>query len=236
MSAGRACYAAPVHCDGKAGLWVVAMCGAALLIVGCGSPADIIDAPDIGYKGNPRYQPCNDSAPCPQGQECIADLCKPVVPPAADATTAPLDTPDPGSTLPDTSPPAPDPGPTPPPDAAGPPDPGPTPDPGPAPDTKPPDPGPAACTMPGSGNECDEPFAEVCRVDEATGAKTCSTTTSFKPFGAPCLQHEECDILFACHKGVCTKYCQLQFLGSECPASVPKCLNVGDPVWGACAK
>lgn len=217
------------------------------LCLGCGEPAAIIDAPDLGFPGNPKLTPCNDENPCQAGQQCVDSLCQsdtgstggttegtttatPPDPQDAGTSTGepediveqPLDegggstgTPDPGG--------PPDEGGT-----TGPPDPGQV-----VPDPGPPDPPVEACTIPGKGDDCEQPFQETCRIED--GALTCSGSFGFGPFNSNCSEHAHCDLLFGCHFSKCTTYCQLQFGNAECIGALPNCKNVGHATWGACS-
>lgn len=196
------------------------------LMVGACGEADVLIAPDNGLFTNPdvqspEYQPCIETG-CEPGYTCVDNQCVQGEPPDAGG---PEDLPDPSVVEPDAGP-APDPGPT----DTGPPDP---PDPGVIPDTAPPpDPGPSvenACPIPGQAKGCEA--IELCRYNEQTKATECSSSTVVKPHGAPCLQHVECDILYGCHFGVCTTYCEVAFPAS---CSVGTCSQIGHPQFGAC--
>jgi hypothetical protein len=201
-----------------------------LLITACGT-GQVVDAPDIGLSvPETGYVPCNSTSPCPAGQICQLDICVPdpnattsggtsggqdvTMPPPVPDTNAPTTGTDTQSTGNG--------------DSAG--------GTGTATgmDTAPPP--PDECTIPGGPNGCENPTLEVCRV-EPTGQLSCSSSTVYKPFGVACQQHVECDILYGCHLGICTRYCQLLWGDADCSAGeLSKCIDIGHPEWGACGK
>ncbi len=194
--------------------------------LGCGQPAAIFEAPpqeDLGPAVQQQLTPCNDNKPCPAGQICVDDLCKP-----DDGTVVTPDVPD----TPDTT--------NQPPDIPATPDPGPaTPDPGPATpdpgkDTKPQvDPEDLKCPIPGKfGTEVGCGPIEACRIVD-NGGTDCITSTVANPYKSPCQSHDTCDLLYGCHHGICTTYCELQFGDANCFDGA-KCLTVGHPTFGAC--
>ncbi len=195
-----------------------------LLWDGCGQPVAIYEAPtvDVGKVPDQNLQPCNDQKPCSLGLFCVEGLCRPDNTPDSAAIEQPKDTftPPPDSNPQDIVQPTPDTKPV-------------TPDPGPQEDPGPPEPPVVQCNQPGSGADCED-VLEVCRINEPDKTLTCSGSVGFGPYKAPCSVHPQCDILFGCHHGVCTTYCQLQFGNAECFPDMPNCKNVGHPAWGAC--
>ncbi len=189
---------------------------------GCGQPAAIYEAAiDVGKVPPQQNTVCNDQKPCPQGMVCFENLCQPQQPvPGADVWQPPPDVwqppiQDTNQQIPDTVQPPPDPGPQ--------------------EDTGPPDPPPTQCTLPGKGHpdsQCTE-VLEVCRINPDK-TLTCSGSVGFGPYNSPCTDHTQCDILFGCHNGKCTTYCELQFGSAQCFPDLPNCKNVGHPSWGAC--
>jgi hypothetical protein len=213
------------------------------LASGCSSEAEIFDAPkktDVGT--SPQYNKCSFLQPCDPGFECVDELCTPEVTAPEDAgmvDTGELDAgvadvPEPMDMVEPTDPGMiPDPGPMPT-------DPGTIPDPG--PDLTPVDTGPPPddlCPIPGEAGGCDD-FTAPCRlVEDQGGALMCVESTVFKTFGAPCVSHSDCDVLYGCHFGVCTVYCELLFGANKCLNASPdgenwSCNDLKHPQWGAC--
>ncbi len=219
----------------------------ALGTVGC--TAEDAASDDLGFSVDGKSKPslCGKDGDCQPDQLCIAGQCKKIAT-ALDAATG-VDAPG-GSDAPASADPGSGPtdgtvipfdfgstgGPDVPTadiltaDIETPTDPGTPPaDPGPPPDE---DAGPAPCKQPGTFTDC--PVLQVCRIDPVTHAHVCSGSNYAFQMGSACTEHTDCDILYGCHFGACTKYCEVKFGASQCPIG-STCQSVGDPQWGACA-
>lgn len=215
------------------------------LTLGCGSEAEVFDAPQKTDIGNsPQYNKCSFLQPCDPGLECVNELCTPIVIAPEDAGMADTGEFDAGVT--DVAEPE---------DIVEPTDPGTIPDPGPMP-TDPgmiPDPGPDLaqvdtgpppedmCPVPGEFGGCGDGFTSPCRVaEDQGGALMCiESGDDNTKFGLPCGSHEECNTIYGCHFGLCTVYCELKFGANKCLLASPigetwTCNDLGHPVWGAC--
>ena len=106
-------------------------------------------------------------------------------------------------------------------------------------------PGEDECGLPGTTDNCmdDGDDWRSCRINEETKSTICiglTTTGVIGTLGTFCGSHENCDLLYGCHFGMCTLYCNLAFgttinTGVPCPGNLPTCKNVGHPLYGACA-
>ena len=76
----------------------------------------------------------------------------------------------------------------------------------------------------------DCPGIAVCRFFSATEGR-CESRTECGNLGASCTDGTDCDILFACFEGRCTKICPL---GTFYCGPVDDCLDVGHPTHGVC--
>jgi hypothetical protein len=237
----RLVFNGPRHYDALMRMQAVLLLGVGLAL-GCSSEAEVFDAPKKTDVGNsPEYNRCSFLQPCDPGLECVDELCTPTVIALEDAgfDTDPSDAG--AADVPEAM------------DIVEPTDPGTIPDPGPmttdlgtiedpGPDLTPVDTGPPPddqCSIPGEFGGCDG-FTAPCRLTEDQGgALMCVESTIFKTFGAPCNSHSECDVLYGCHFGVCTVYCELLFGTNKCLSASPdgetwSCNDLKHPQWGAC--
>jgi|GEM_PF-3846649 hypothetical protein len=202
------------------------------LVLACADPTivDSVAPPD------PTYTNCNTQKPCPAGFVCENQICQ-VASTQPDTTTPPpnncfnVNYPCPAGYVcvagqcAIVSPPTPDAGN---PDAVAPP---------PQPDVTIPEdiPPPPAneCDQPGNPSSCPE-ATETCRIDPNSGSFLCSGSTMAWPKNTPCSQHEDCDLLYGCHFGVCATYCE-PIIGPTCCDALGETYKKVLPTqWGVC--